>query len=85
MISSFDQNPAKGGMPISARVAITKHPNVTGMNRRRPPISLMLFVWTAWMTEPAPRNSRALKNAWVNRWNSPTLWPAFPRASAAIM
>ena len=44
--------------------------NVVGMNFRRPPISLMLFECTAWITEPAPRNSRALKNAWVNRWNN---------------
>ena len=25
----------------------------------------------AWITEPAPRNSSALKKAWVNRWNMP--------------
>jgi hypothetical protein len=26
----------------------------------------------AWMTEPAPRNSIALKKAWVKRWNIAT-------------
>ena len=85
MISSFDQKPANGGMPIRARVAMAKHPNVTGMYFRRPPISLILLEWTAWISEPAPRKSKALKNAWVNRWNRLTLWPAFPSPSAAIM
>ena len=33
-------------------------------------MSLMLFEWTAWITEPAPRKSSALKNAWVNRWKN---------------
>ena len=26
----------------------------------------------AWITEPEPRNSSALKKAWVNKWNMPT-------------
>ena len=31
----------------------------------------MSKLWcTAWLTEPAPRNRPALKNAWVKRWNS---------------
>ena len=25
----------------------------------------------AWITEPLPRKSSALKNAWVMRWNAP--------------
>jgi hypothetical protein len=33
--------------------------------------------WTAWITEPDPRNSRPLKKPWVMRWkiaamNAPT-------------
>ena len=52
---------------------------------RRPPISLMLFEWAAWITEPAPRNSSALKNAWVNRWNIAAGYPASPSPSAATM
>ena len=85
MISSLDQNPASGGMPASAAEPMAKVTKVTGMCFRRPPISLMLFVSTAWITEPAPRNSRALKNAWVNRWNSPAVYPLSPRPSAATM
>ena len=33
-------------------------------------MSLMLLECTAWITEPAPRNSSALKNACVNRWKN---------------
>ena len=46
-------------------------------------MSDMLFEWTAWMTEPAPRKSRALKKAWVKRWKSPAVYP--PAAIAVIM
>ena len=82
-ISSFDQNPAKGITPASDTDPITKVQKVTGILRRRPPMSLMLLEWTAWMTDPAPRNNRALKKAWVKRWNSPAVYP--PAATAAIM
>ena len=37
----------------------------------------------ACITLPAPRNSRALKNACVNRWNMPEMTPAaLPSAQA---
>ncbi len=36
-------------------------------------MSDMLLEWTAWMTDPAPRNSNDLKNACVKRWNSPAV------------
>ena len=41
---------------------------VIGIDFERPPISRMSFVWTAWITLPADRNRRALKNAWLKRW-----------------
>ena len=85
MISSFDQKPANGGMPESAAAPITKVQNVTGIDFRRPPISLMLLEWTLWITEPAPRNSSALKNAWVKSWNNPGVKPAVPIESPATM
>ena len=69
MISSFEKNPENGGTPASAAEPIRKVQKVTLMSFRSPPISLMLFECTAWITDPAPRNSNALKNAWVNRWN----------------
>ena len=39
--------------------------------------------WQPWITEPAPMNSSALKNACVMRWNMPTATPPMP--SPAIM
>ena len=69
MSSSFEKNPENGGTPASAAAPIAKVQKVTFISFRRPPISLMLFVCAAWITDPAPRNSSALKNAWVNRWN----------------
>jgi hypothetical protein len=42
---------------------------VTGMYLRRPPIRRMsCSSCSPWMTEPAPRKSRALKKAWVTMW-----------------
>ena len=34
----------------------------------------------AWMTEPEPRNSRALKKAWVMRWKIPAAKAPTPQA-----
>jgi hypothetical protein len=67
-ISSFEKNPAVSGNPASASDPIVKVQNVQGMKRRSPPIAEMLFECTAWMSEPAPRNSSALKKPWVKRW-----------------
>ena len=42
---------------------------VIGMNLRRPPIRRMsCSSCMPWMTEPEPRNSSALKKAWVTMW-----------------
>ena len=35
----------------------------------------------AWFTDPDPRNSRALKKAWVNRWNIAKAYAPTPSAS----
>ncbi len=83
--ASFDQKPASGNTPARASEPSSIVQNVIGMFFRSPPISLMLFECTAWITEPAPRNSRALKNAWVNRWKNPAVRPALPIESPAIM
>jgi hypothetical protein len=42
--------------------------------------AFMSKLCTAWLTEPAPRNRQALKNAWVNRWNTPAVQAPTPRA-----
>ena len=80
MISSFDQNPARGGIPANAADPTMKVQKVVGMNLRMPPISLMLFECTAWMSEPEPRKRRALKKAWVKRWKTPAVHAPTPRA-----
>ena len=82
-ISSFDQNPAKGKMPASAKDPIMNVQNVIGMGFRRPPMSL--FMSNEWcdpekLTDPAPRKSKALKNAWVNRWNTAAVHAPTPSA-----
>ena len=50
------------------------------MNFFIPPMSLMLLECTAWMSEPDPRKSRALKKAWVKRWNTAAVHAPQPRA-----
>ena len=76
MIASFEKKPAKPmsvpGMPkpMSASVPISIIAQVNIMFGRTPPMKRMSCSWCMpWMTEPAPRNSSALKKAWVNRWN----------------
>ena len=81
----MDQKPARGTIPARAREPIMNVQNVVGIRSRSPPMSLMLFECTAWMTEPAPRKSNALKNAWVNRWKIPAVTPLGPIDSPATM
>ena len=66
----MEKNPAVSGKPASASDPMVNVQNVCGMKRRRPPMSEMLFEWTAWMSDPAPRNRRALKKPWVKRWKT---------------
>jgi len=80
-ISSFDQKPASGKIPARASDPITNVRYVHGMLFRRPPMSLMLFECTAWITDPAQRNSRPLKNACVKRWNNPAVYAPAPIAT----
>ncbi len=69
----MEKKPAKGAMPARASDPTTKVPKVMGMGLRSPPMSLMLFECTAWITDPAARKSSALKKAWVKRWKSPAV------------
>ena len=70
MIASFDQNPANGMIATSASVPTRNVQCVSGMERRRPPISRMsCSPESRWITSPAARNKSPLKNAWVTRWN----------------
>ncbi len=53
------------------------------MNLRMPPMSFFMSkLWTAWATEPEPRNRLALKKAWVKRWKTAAVQAPTPRAIA---
>ena len=68
-ISSFDQNPANGGTPAIASHPTTIVPAVIGMSLRSAPMCRMSCSPSSpWITEPAPRKRRALKQAWVIMW-----------------
>ncbi len=68
-ISSFDQNPAKGGTPAIASQPTMNVNAVTGMKiRSRPILRMSCSSCIPWMTEPDPRNSSALKKACVIMW-----------------
>ncbi|MNL48104.1 hypothetical protein D3C87_1709350 [compost metagenome] len=57
-----------------ASVAMPMVAKVMGILARRPPIfQRSCSSCMAWMTEPAPRNSSALKKACVKTWNMPAL------------
>ena len=84
------QKPARGGMPAIATQPMKKVAEVIGMYRRSPPIRRMSWASTgswpttssmAWITEPEPRKSMALKKAWVTRWNMPATGAPQPMAS----
>jgi hypothetical protein len=69
---SLEKNPDVPGNPISAREPIKKVQYVMGMYLRRPPILRMSCSWCIPMiTEPAARNSSALKKACVIKWKMP--------------
>ena len=68
-ISSLLQKPAViSGNPASEAAPTTKVTNVIGIVRRRPPMRRTSKLFVAWLTEPAPRKSSALKQACVSRW-----------------
>ena len=48
---------------------------------RSPPMSFFMSkLCTAWLTEPEPRKSSALKKAWVKRWKMAAVHAPTPRA-----
>ena len=54
---------------------------VQGSFRRRPPMLRMsCSPDIAWITEPEPRNSSALKKACVARWKTPAVKAPTPQA-----
>ena len=63
------QKPASGKTPARLSAPVRKSAYVHGCTRRSPPMKRMSKVPAAWFTLPAPRNSSALKKAWLKRWN----------------
>ncbi len=80
--ASFEKKPEKPGKPISASVPMTLVQYVIGRYLRRPPILRMSCSWCiAMITEPAARNSSALKKACVIRWKMPAEYAEAPSAT----
>jgi hypothetical protein len=76
------KNPAIGKMPAMASVAQRNVQKVTGSLLARPPMRRRsCSPLRAWITEPLPRNSRALKKACVIRWKIPAANAPTPQAS----
>ena len=63
-ISSFEKNPANGGIPMIASQPMKNVKCVIGMYFARPPIlRVSCSSCIPWMTEPEPKNMSALKKA----------------------
>ena len=74
-MASFENSPDMNGNALSASAPIVNVTNVNGIDRRKPPIlSSDCSPPIAPITDPAPMKRRALKNAWVMRWNSPAAY-----------
>jgi hypothetical protein len=75
------QKPESGKRAARAAEQMRKVANVFGMYFRMPPMSFFMSkLWTECDTEPAPRNSPALKKAWVKRWKRAAVHAPTPRA-----
>src|SRR5687767_1725562 len=84
MIASLEKKPASPGMPAEEMAPMRSVQYVSGRYFFKPPMRRMSCSWCrAMMTEPAARNSTALKKAWVTRWNIAAEYAEAP--SAAVM
>ena len=69
----MEKKPASPGIPAMASEATNMVQCVTGILFFSPPILRMsCSPESAWITEPEPRKSRALKKACVYRWKIAT-------------
>lgn len=65
-MASFEKNPARNGVPVSAKLPIVRQVEVTGISLWRPPIlRISCSSLRLWIIDPEHRNSMALKNACV--------------------
>lgn len=66
IIASFEKNPVRKGMPVSARLPIIRQDEVNGISLCRPPIlRISCSSLRLWIIEPEHKNNMALKKAWV--------------------
>src|ERR1039458_8822671 len=80
-IASLEKKPANPGTPEMASVAINMVPKVVLIFPCSAPMCcISCWPLMAWITEPAPRNSSALKNAWVKTWKTPAANAPTPSA-----
>src|SRR5512137_1499879 len=78
-ISSLEKNPENPGIPAMAMHPIRNVRYVWGILEKSWPIFRMsCSPLMAWITAPDPRNSSALKNACVYRWNTPAAYAPTP-------
>ena len=64
IIASLEKNPARKGIPVSARLPIVKQEEVKGVRECIPPILRMsCSSFRLWIIEPEHRKSIALKKA----------------------
>ena len=69
-------------MPISERLPSSMVNHVIGIYLRRPPMLRISWSWCMPMiTEPAAKNSKALKKACVITWNMATEYADTPSAT----
>lgn len=69
IIASLEKNPARKGVPVSARLPSVRQAQVKGASRRALPIFRMsCSLLRQWMIDPAQMNNIALKKAWVQIW-----------------
>ncbi len=78
--SHSEAKPLSGGSAEIAAAPIKKQADVRGIRVMSPPRSSMFRVWVAYCTEPAPRNRRPLKHAWLSVWYRPAMNPRVARA-----
>lgn len=82
IIVSFEQNPVKNGVPINDNDPINIAVYVIGCLDIIAPIFLKsCSSANACITDPALKNNKALKNAWLNKWNKLAVYADTPHAN----
>ena len=69
----LNKNPVRKGVPTKAKDPIKIIIDETGKMWSKPPIlRKSCSSLKPWMTQPALKNNKALKTAWLARWNIET-------------